>query len=350
MTRASQQQEGGAGATNLQAGRDLVVHGLTAAEARELALDVFHSNAVELAGVAQALAVGRAEQLTSEFLAQLESRTPGRVGALSDPDVQNVLFEAQRGFARSGEEDLREALVDLLAARVREDDRNLRTLALNEAILSAPKLTEAQRRAIAWVFYLRYTRDAVSVTAGEYIEKLTKVVSALGVSIPQGIADYQHIEYVGAGSVSISSLKFGAALISGVEALFTSGFAEGDAEAGLLVRLRSANLVSPALRDPTKVQLNCRSIQDLDTTLEAAGMVDDRAGVEHLTTLGMMTDEAVSEEIEAAIPAISPLREVWDHPKGAISSLTLTSVGIALGHAYFNRLTNADVPLEIWLP
>lgn len=149
MIRPHQSQDGGESSTNFQAGQDIHVHGLTLDEARVVALDVFRSNALELQGIAQSVAVSRAEQLTNEFLGKLESEMPHQAQKLADPDVQSVLFEAQKEYARSGEADLREALVDLLTARAVEDERTLRTLALNEAISAAPKLTEQQRRAIA---------------------------------------------------------------------------------------------------------------------------------------------------------------------------------------------------------
>jgi hypothetical protein len=181
MPRSQQQQTGGDSATNVQAGRDVHIHGLTLADARAVAIDVFKANALELQGIAQITALARADEITREFLEKLYASNPALGNHLADPDVQNVLFQAQKEYARSGEEDLKRALIDLLAARATETTRDLRTIALNEAIVSAPKLTEIQRRALAWVFFLKHTRISSVETIDAYYETLNQVTTALGV-------------------------------------------------------------------------------------------------------------------------------------------------------------------------
>ncbi len=350
MGRRDQAQEAGDNSTNYQAGKDIHVHGLSIDEARTVALDVFRSNALELAGVAQTLAVARAEQLTNEFLTKLETAIPERVDQLADPDVQSVVFQAQKEFARSGENDLRVALVDLLAARVGEEERNLRTLALNEAIVSAPKLTEKQRRAIGWVFYLRYARPINVRTPEDYYLRLKNEVSALGISLPTGHADYQHIEYVGAGSLSISSPSFANRIMSGVEGLYTKGFAENDIDAALLTELQACQFVIPALRDQSRFQLNLLADEDLEKRATALGLDGRIPDLKNVVSLGRMSEAEVSDEVVARVPELSTLRDTWDDDKTGLSSLTLTSVGLALGHAYWTRLTGGEASLDIWLP
>lgn len=348
--RPDQKQDAGENSTNFQAGKDIHVYGLSIDDARAVALDVFRSNAIELAGVAQNLAVSRAEQLTNEFLTKLETEMPERADKLADPDVQSVVFEAQKEFARSGEDDLRTALVDLLSARIEEDERNLRTLALNEAIASAPKLTEKQRRAIAWVFYLRYTRATNIGTPDAYFAMLEREIESLGVDVPRGQADYQHIEYVGAGSMSIASTSFAKRIMAGVEGLFTSGFAEADIDSELLDDLRAHAFVIPALRDPSRWQLQLLADEDLDKAATRAGLEGRITELKNVVNLGRMSEADVSTEVVTRVPAIETLRDAWDDEQTGLQSMTLTSVGLALGHAYWARLTGANAPLQIWLP
>lgn len=348
--RRGQSQDGGDDSTNYQAGNDIHVHGLTVDEARAVALDVFKANAIELGGVAQSIAVARAEQLTRDFLTKLEAEMPERADELADPDVQSVVFQAQREFARSGEEDLRVALVDLLAERIGEDDRNLRTLALNEAIASAPKLTEKQRRAIAWVFYLRYTRPVGVATPDAYYARIERETSALGVDVPTGQADYQHIEYVGAGSLSINTVTFANGVMSGVEGLYTKGFAATEVRPDILHELRASSLVIPALRDPDRLQLQLLADEELDERATVAGLAARVSDLKTIVTLGRMSEDDVASEVVSRVPQIEPLRDAWEDDRTRLNSLTLTSVGLALGHAYWTRLTGANAPLEIWLP
>lgn len=348
--RRGQTQDAGDHSTNYQGGRDVHVYGLSIDEARTVAIDVFKANAMDLAGDAKALAVARAEQLTHEFLAKLEAEMPERASKLADPDVQGVVFEAQREFARSGEEDLRVALVDLLAERISEDDRNLRTLALNEAIASAPKLTEKQRRAIAWVFYLKYTRIVGVGTPEAYYSRIERDMSALGFDVPTGHADYQHIEYVGAGSLSIATTSFAKAIMSGVEGLYTTGFAVTDVDADLLAELRARDFVIPALRDRDRLQLQLLADDDLVEHATIAKLLTRVADLKTIVALGRMSEDDVASEVLGRVPQITTLHDAWENQNTGLSSLTLTSVGLALGHAYWSRATGGNSPLKIWLP
>lgn len=349
-TRPNQDQVGGESSTNYQAGQDIHIHGLTITEARAVALDVFRSNALELSGIARTVASARAEELTNEFLRKIETDMPERASKLADPDVQSVLFDAQKEFARSGEEDLKVALVELLAARSREGERNLRTLALNEAIVSAAKLTEAQRRSIAWIFYLRYTRDADSSDSDAYFAQVKMIAESLGVDIPSGRADYQHIEYVGAGSIGLTELSFGRGLLTGVEGLFTQGFDPAEVDAVVLERLQKNGLVVQAARNADHLRLDLVAAEELGAKLVEWNLTADGEEIKAIMSIGRLTDVEVADEAIAIIPELSTLRSVWDAERSAIRSVSLTSVGIAIGHAYWSRLTDIDVPLAVWLP
>lgn len=349
--RDEQSQTGGDGSTNLQAGRDVVYNGPSYEEMRIVALDVYRANAMELRGIAEDLATARAEKLTNDFLNRLFTEKPERAERLSDPDVQNVLFEAQRDYARSGEEDLSRVLVDLLSSRVDEDARSLRTLALNEAIISAPKLTEGQRRAIAIVFILRYSRPTFAMNAEYYAANyLRPSVLPLAGELPTNNFDYQHIEYVGAGTVSISEASFGLLLRSGVSGLFSQGFVRDQLSEGLrdlVDQTRDTPVVIPLERDHARLRFNFIFEDLFDSWLADLGLEPFRDEIKNLHDSSLMADNLICEELEAHLPELSTVRKVWD--ESSIRNLTLTTVGIAIGHAYWQRLTGNSSPLSAWL-
>lgn len=348
MGKPAQDQTGGEFSTNVQAARDAHFHGLTYEEARQVALDVFRTNALELRGIAQDIASARAEQITNEFLQTLTESQPTSSNSLQDPDMQHALFQAQKEFARSGEDDLKVALVDLLAERAGQTERDLRTLALNEAIESAPKLTERQRRAVAWIFYLRYTRDIASGKPDLFYARFNQAVDALGVDLPTRHADFQHMEYVGVGTVSLSQIDFGAAVRSGSEGLFCNGFESTEVDDELRKKLVSANLLTKSLRNPLKLQLNHLAEENLSEAVEKAGLTSELEEIKSLFTQWQLSDDEVANEATEQNPAVSTLRAAWDSDSG-FRNMTLTSVGLALGHAYWSRLTGDSSPLSIWL-
>ena len=152
-----QSQKGGDGSTNIQAEKLTVVQGLTYPEVRQVAIDVFKSNFYELAGEAKAIAAERAEQVTEDFLNKLQKENPEGFSKAQDPDFQHALFTVQKEYARTGDEDLGDLLVDLLVDRSKQENRNILQIVLNESLSVAPKLTDDQLAALAVAFFCRYT-------------------------------------------------------------------------------------------------------------------------------------------------------------------------------------------------
>jgi hypothetical protein len=160
-----QSQKGGEGSQNNQSGRDTNVTnisiGVSVAEARDIALDVFNANFFKLSGRARDSANERVETITREYIDTLQQKVPQALGSAADPDMQVNLFNVQRDFARSGEGDLASLLVDLLVDRATEADRNVKTLVLNEAIGVAPRLTREERATLAIIYLIRHRDDGL---------------------------------------------------------------------------------------------------------------------------------------------------------------------------------------------
>ena len=70
MLNREQQQQGGEGATAVQAGGSVIITqvGLSYSEVRDVALDVFRANFYQLAGPAMETAKARAQEITEDFL------------------------------------------------------------------------------------------------------------------------------------------------------------------------------------------------------------------------------------------------------------------------------------------
>lgn len=344
---AKQEQTSGEGGVNYQAGGDIILQA-DLKEMREIALAVYKENALDLRGIAEDIAYARADKLTNEFLERLNEKTPQATDALSDPDMQSVLFDAQTQYARSGEDDLGEVLVDLLADRASQDSRTLRTLALNEAIHSAPKLTEQQRRAIGLVFILRYATYRGAVNAQMlYDGYLKPSVLALASGLPDKAVDYQHIEYVGAGTLSISEYSFCNMIRGDYGGLFTNGFDDGEIPVGWDRAQLSAYGIRPALRNPLKFQVDVAGKSGIDELAAANNKSEIAEQLKRLHDIDLMSDEEIVQDLELLDPTITGLVKQWD--ESPANKLTLTSVGIAIGHAYWRRITGHDAPLSIWL-
>lgn len=350
MARSERTQQSGDSSKNYQAGRDIVVQqGISYTEAREIAMDVFQAALPQLRAQARAIAEERAEEITDKFLTRLDTEERDTFSSLADPDVQVSLAEMQKGYARTGDEELKESLVELLVRRVGEKTGSLRSIALNEAIASTPKLTEEQRKAIAWVFFLRHTRQINLRSLDGFYESLRKVSSALSVDVPKSTVDYQHIEYVGAGAVSVMEFDLASLAIAGVEGLFTTGFLKDEIEPELWSELQSGNLLQPCLRDSNKIQVGILGSADIKPALLQCGLEHLESEVSQTMTLGRMDNESIERELVANVPDLKKISDTWHNPESALKHMTLTSVGIALGYAYWQGATKEEAPLSIWL-
>jgi hypothetical protein len=60
-----------------------------------------------------------------------------------------------------------------------------------------------------------------------------------------------------------------------------------------------------------------------------------------------MTNDEIRDEVIALAPKLQRLVEVWQ--ESLLRRLTLTSVGLAIGHGYWRRVTHAPTPLSVWI-
>jgi hypothetical protein len=170
-----QSQSAGDHSTNIQAGTvEIHQHGLTSEQARQIALDVFKANALELAGIARDLFETRGREFIDRYLEKVQRQRPEALDCFCDPDMLFTVFTAQRDYARTGRTDLEALLVELLIQRSGSGD--LRQIVLNEAIAVASKLTEQQLDVLSFLLIfvhaapIRYSFETL-VEFGPYLRQ-----------------------------------------------------------------------------------------------------------------------------------------------------------------------------------
>ena len=119
-------QEGGEKSTNLQGQNVNIYNGISYSDAKEIFKDLFSSNFLQLKYEAADLAQARAEEITEKFLDKLNSKSPESISQFKEPAMQDALFTTQKEFAKSGDQDLGDLLVDILIDRVQTKTRNRR--------------------------------------------------------------------------------------------------------------------------------------------------------------------------------------------------------------------------------
>jgi len=345
-----QEQNVAEGSTPIQAGGNVTITktGLTYAEVRDIALDVYRANFYKLAGVAKETAKARAEEITEGFLSKLQKEHPAGLEKANDPDFQYALFTVQKEYARNGDKDLGDLLVDLLVDRSKHNQRDILQIVLNESLSTAPKLTENQLAVVAVIFLFGYTQNLGIRNHQMFAEYLDKHVAPFATKVVKNMACYQHLQFTGCGAIGLGARSLESILGMTYQGEFLKGFdAKEVTDRGVSIGV-DPRFFMPCLNDPSKMQVRVNSKELLDKNLEAHAITpEDRAKISALFDVGKMNETEIKEKCVEIRPYMSGLIETWS--ESAMKNFTLTSVGIAIGHANIKRFVGEFADLSIWI-
>lgn len=350
MLNKDQNQDIGNGATAIQAGGSVtfVNVGVTSSEARQIALDVAKATFYELTGVAKETASVRVEEITDQVIKKLENDFPAGLQKAKEPDFQYALFTVQKEYARNGDKDLGDLLVDLLVDRSKQDQRDILQIVLNESIATAPKLTESHLAALAVIFIFKYTQNfeiGNHQIFGDYLDKhILPFVSKLS----KNQAGYQHLQFSGCGSTGLVGNSLEGILGTLYQGQFLKGFDQSEVASRAISVGVDSRFFIPCLNDSTKLQVNANSKENLEKFIDTQGVsYEDRAKILELFDLGKMSEPEIKEKLVAIRPYMADVFEIWT--QSPMQTFTLTSVGMAIGHANIKRLIGEFASLAIWI-
>ncbi|MGF6995177.1 LPO_1073/Vpar_1526 family protein [Paraburkholderia sp. GAS32] len=345
-----QGQEAGDNSFNAQAGRDLVIVGVTYAEARQIALDVFRANAVELAGLAQQTARERAEHITEKFLDELQSRHPAGIQQTSEPDFQHSILEAQKAFARSGDEKLETVLVDLLVERAAEKERSLRQLVLTQSIETMSRLAADQVDLITVIFLLRHSREISMGSRDALLAYFRDKVLPLADSIPKSGSVYPYLAYTGVATVEMGAISIPEIIRRVYPGLVSNGQEPARFDS---IRAREseqalAGLIAPCISDAAKQQVWALDQSTVEQKCAAQGVsLESQTELVSLLGQNLMPDAEIIALLSAIGPTVETFLGRWSGTQ--LQNTVLTTVGLAIAHSNATRLGLIIADLEIWL-
>jgi hypothetical protein len=342
--RARQEQSGGADSVNIQAGNNAVVHvGITATEAIEIADGIFWKNFLTMGGTAEAVLRERVERFVRDFVSSLQRENPIGLESMRDPDMLRALYAAQEGYACSGEDDLEQTLIDLLVDRAGQEERDLTTHVLNQAISTVPKLTIQQRAALAIIFFIRCSRFVGPLELAAFYKYVRDYLAPFIDSMPQKRGDYLYMQYTGVGSMSLGSIELEKSFYESAFGYFANGFTREVAALPWQDRLDDPEIFMPCLRDSSKLQIRARSISEVEELGEKKNLP---SLVTHAAT-GRMQPGEMRDDLIAHVPSMEKLFDNWDSL--GMSHFELTAVGIAIAHACQRRVVGGSTSLDVFL-
>lgn len=348
MEISKRSQQGGDNSLNIQAEQVTVNTGLTIAHVKEIALEVFEGNFYKLTGLARETADKRAREITDQFIQELAEKNPAGMQAAEDPDFQYSLFTAQKEFARCGDKELGDILVDILVDRTKQEERSLLQIVLNESLSVAPKLNSEQLDILACCFNVAYTRRVNIKNVAMFANYLESGILIFSDPINSKRANYNHLEFVGCASIRAGERDLINLLTKTYQAIFSKGYPRDAIKA---IEDKEPNIIHvhiPCLHDPSLLQPGG---MDDDTIRE---MCSDRGiSEESANQLIQFNKQYVMNQQEARdfLGKICPRfpKFLDDAASTQFNSMELTSVGIAIAHAHSRKKAGFDADLSIWI-
>lgn len=341
-----QAQSAAEGAIAIQAQGNVHV-GLTYDSARQVALDVYQANFPKLVSEAAALARARAEELTDKFLKQLNVENPAGLQQAIQPDFQNALLNAQREHACAGDTDLADLLVDLLVDRTKRDARDLMRLVLDDALKTAPKLTEQQLAVLGAAFVLGQARS----TAGHWQEVVVWLNTHARPIVEQAeinSSTFPHLKFAGCATQQ----GFGSKYLAVLRHTYGGFFQTGLTEAQIQEQSLSFNALKYILQHPEKSALKWVAISSNEVIdslqVNQELTAEDATKLKTLMAANQEADDVLSVKLVEQLPFLTRAIELWETKK--LSELSLSSVGMAIGHAFVKKtLGHEFAPLSLWI-
>lgn len=341
-------QEGGENSTNLQGQNIVINQGITYQDAKNIAIDVFKSNYLELSTKAAETAKQRAEELVDDFLTEVQKRSPESINSMENPGMQYAIFTAQKEYAKTGDKDLSDMLVDILVDRAAQEERNLKQIVLDESLSIVPKLTLSQMDSLTIIFILKYSRNFQVGSVPLLKKYLEEYISPFTSLLSKENSLYQHLEFAGCGSISLGSHKIEDRILKTYKGIFCKGFTKEQFETTGILIDKYPSLVIPCLQDNSKFQLAAIDDETFEQIAKENGV--EEAEINKLKPLMnnyQMNATEVKDLLKQQGDFMNTLFEVWDN--SPLKNMTLTSVGIAVATANLRRKTGISVDLGIWI-
>lgn len=317
-------------------------------------LEVFEAISKQVEAFSQEATKKVEERLSlfkKETIDQILKTPNARPEAFSDPDFQNVLYSAQTSYACSDDIGLHESLVNLIVERTKHVGRSRLSLSINDAIIKAGKLTIEEFSALALIFYIQHVQIVNIPSINNLATAIESALSSLILNVPDEPMSFSYMESVGC-------LKTGSSIV--VKADFFE-----------MLRLRYPWIVTRGA--PRSELSNLLPGGALDSFICEAPLGDDGSiflfGEPEFLRRFLIEnkfDENVADKYVDICKNYAPNRDRFAEAMrgyGATSiyecikkydgtsarNASLTSAGIALGHAYLMKNTNLNADISIWI-
>lgn len=342
-------QEGGNKSTNLQGQNVNIYNGISYSDAKEIFNDLFKSNFLQLKLEAADVAQQRAEEITNKFFNDLNAKSPQSIEEFKEPAMQDALFTAQKEYAKSGDSDLGDLLVDILVDRAQTNTRNMLQLVLDESLKIAPSLTVQQLDTLSLNFLLIRTRSTGITDFNGLAQMIKRDIEPFVDNLLSDNNQYNYLEFHRCGHVRTGNYgNLETNWIKTYKGLFSKGISLEDIGKILEGENNFPSLIIPCLHNKTLFQLSVMDEEVLEQEMNKLNVPDElKPKYKKVFNQSTMNGNEVKELLIKTNPCMEKIFEIWSSSR--FNKFELSSVGIAIAHANYRRRTGNTLDLSIWI-
>lgn len=167
-------QTSGHNSNNYQSSNMQIINnnGLSYSDVKDIALTIFEQNFYRLSENAAIEARRRAEELVQKFIDTMYNYKKNLdINIFESPGFQHSLVSAQIEYAKSGEEQILDILINVIVERADSTKHTIKNILLDEAIKTIPKLTQSHLNLLSSIFVFSNYRLEIT-TLDELVNKL----------------------------------------------------------------------------------------------------------------------------------------------------------------------------------
>ena len=132
-----------------------VYNGISPEKAVEIIKKLFIENFPKLQEEARVIVNKRMDEFEAKLFKKLSENPNKNYSVFADPDMQYVLFEAEKTYARVGNRDSLDGLCSLIETRIENNEDDYLKLIIDSAIQITPKLSSEQINYLTIMFLLK---------------------------------------------------------------------------------------------------------------------------------------------------------------------------------------------------
>lgn len=197
-------------------------------------MDVYRTNFYKLSSEVRKIIDERAKLFIDDYIKKaVQNNIP--MDEFKNLDYQYIFYKAQEGYIRSGWDDLKDILQQVLLKRAKEPDFSLKQIVLNESVNIVNKLTIAQIDIITILFILNHcVNRAVKdyETLYFYLNKTFIFINNRKLTVVS--SNIKHLIFLGCANTNIDGIDLISSLIDTYPGIFSVGFTREKFESFLI--------------------------------------------------------------------------------------------------------------------